>query len=193
MSGEPPKSQSWWQTLPGILTAVAGIMTASTGLILALNQVGVFSRESTSASPSPIPTIALSASPSAKRETVVDADVSAATGVDELEQKLKAANIMLSTGGADEREKVRGYFDGLEAPYRLLAISCLQILGNQRLKKTGYLDMIDKHFSEMGDESIYVPVDGKLNLEKVKQAMVKAQREYHGDLARIFEEIVELR
>lgn len=51
--------------------------------------------------------------------------------------------------------------------------------------------MIDKHFSTMGDESIYVPVDGKLNLEKVKAAMVKAQRDYHRDQAKTFEEIVE--
>ncbi len=116
MSGEPPKSQSWWQTLPGILTAVAGIMTASTGLILALNQVGVFSRESTSASPTPNTAVVLSASPSAKPATSPDTEVSAATGVDELEQRLKAANILLSTGEADEREKVRGYFDGPEAP-----------------------------------------------------------------------------
>jgi hypothetical protein len=168
-------------------------MTASTGLILALNQVGVFSRESTSASPTPTTAVVLSASQSAKPATAPGTEVSTAAGVDELEQRLKAANIMLSTGGADEREKVRGYFDASEAPYRLLAISCIQVMGNQRLKKTGYLDMIDKHFSAMGDESLYVPVDGKLNLEKVKQAMVKAQREYHGDLARIFEEIVELR
>lgn len=191
MSGEPPKSQSWWQTLPGILTALAGIMTASTGLILALNQVGVFSRASTSASPTP--TAVLSVSPSAKPAAGSATEVSAATGVDELEQKLKAANIMLSTGGEDEREKVRGYFVGSDAPYRLLAVTCIQLLGNQRLKKTGYLDMIDKHFSTMGDESIYVPVDGKLNLEKVKQAMVKAQRDYHSDQARTFEEIVESR
>ena len=189
MSGEPPKSQSWWQTLPGILTALAGIMTASTGLILALNQVGVFSRASTSASPTP--TAVLSVSPSAKPAAGSGTEVSAATGVDELEQKLKAANIMLSTGGEDEREKVRGYFVGSDAPYRLLAVTCIQLLGNQRLKKTGYLDMIDKHFSTMGDESIYVPMDGKLNLEKVKQAMVKAQRDYHSDQARTFEEIVQ--
>jgi hypothetical protein len=43
MAGEPPKPQSWWQTLPGILTAVAGIITAATGLIVALNQAGFFS------------------------------------------------------------------------------------------------------------------------------------------------------
>ncbi len=184
MPDEPSKSHSWWQTLPGILTAVAAILTASTGLILALNNVGVFSRDSTPASPTPTPTVVLSASTPAKRATIPY------TQVDELEQELKAANIELSTGGAEEREKVRGYFDGPEAPYYLLAVSCIQIMGNQRLKKTGYLDMIDKHFSKMGDESIYVPVDGKLNSEKVKKAMVGAQKEFHGDQARTFEEIV---
>lgn len=193
MSGEPPKSQSWWQTLPGILTALAAIMTASTGLIVALNNLGVFSRDSKSPTSTPTPTVVLSASPSAKSATSSSTEVSAAAGVDELEQKLKAANIMLSTGGADEREKVRGYFEGPEAPYYLLAVSCIQIMENQRLKKTGYLDMIDKHFSKMGDESIYVPVDGKLNLEIVKKAMVGAQKEFHGDRASTFEEIVEPR
>lgn len=187
MPDEPSKSQSWWQTLPGILTAVAAIITAITGLIVALNQAGGFSRESNSASPSPTQTAALSAGASAKRAT---GDV---TGVDELEQRLKAVNIMLSTGGAEDRERVRGYFDGPEAPYYLLAVSCLQIMGNQRLKKTGYLDMIDKHYSKMGGASIYVPVDGKLNLEKVKEAMVKAQKDFHSDQASSFEEIVESR
>lgn len=186
MSGEPPKSQSWWQTLPGILTAVAAIITASTGLILALNQAGVFSDESKSASPDSTP-VAISTGTSTKPAT------SAVTGVDELEQKLRASNIMLSTGGAEEREKVRGYFDSPEAPYYLLAVSCIQVMGNQRLKKTGYLDMIDKHFSKTGDESLYVPVNGRLNLEKVKQAMIEAQKDFHGDRAGTFEEIVEPR
>lgn len=191
MSGEPPKSHSWWQTLPGILTAVAGILTASTGLILALNQVGVFSRASTSALPTTTSTVVVSASPSAKPATGLDTEVSVATGVDELERRLKAANILLSTG--DEREKVLGYFVGSDAPYRLLAVSCIQILGNQRLKKTGYLDMIDKHYSEMVSDNNYGATDGKLDLEKVKKAMVEAQREYHTDPARTFEEIVEFR
>jgi hypothetical protein len=33
---DEPKPQSWWQTLPGILTAVAAVLTAVTGLIVAL-------------------------------------------------------------------------------------------------------------------------------------------------------------
>lgn len=191
MSGEPPKSQSWWQTLPGILTAVAALLTASTGLIVALNNMGVFSDKPTSASSTAIPAAVLSASTPAKPATSSAIEIPGPRDVDALEQRLKAANILLSTGSAAEREKVRGYFDGPEAPYYLLAVTCLHVLENQGLKKTGYLDMIDKHFSQMGDESIYVPVDGKLNLEKVKQAMVEAQRDYHSDQARTFEEIVQ--
>jgi hypothetical protein len=45
MSPSPePESKGWWQTLPGILTADAGIITAVTGLLLALHQLGVFNR-----------------------------------------------------------------------------------------------------------------------------------------------------
>jgi hypothetical protein len=35
---ETPKSSSWWQTLPGILTATAGIITAISGLLVVLYQ-----------------------------------------------------------------------------------------------------------------------------------------------------------
>jgi hypothetical protein len=31
---------SWWQTIPGVLTAIAGIITAVTGLIVVLHQIG---------------------------------------------------------------------------------------------------------------------------------------------------------
>jgi hypothetical protein len=39
---EEPKLTSWWQTLPGILTATAGIITALTGLLVVLYQAGLF-------------------------------------------------------------------------------------------------------------------------------------------------------
>lgn len=184
MAGEPPKSQSWWQTLPGILTAVAALITASTGLIVALNNVGVFSRDSESVSPTPTPTIALSAASTPAMSAMVPY-----TQVDELEQLLKAANIELSTGGEAGRKKVRGYFDSPEAPYYLLTLSCLHVMENLRLKQTGYLDMIDKYYSENADDSVYIPVNGELNLERLKKAMIKAQQDYHSDQARTFEEI----
>ena len=43
---EGPSSNGWWQTLPGILTATTGIITAAAGLIVVLNQAGFFERES---------------------------------------------------------------------------------------------------------------------------------------------------
>jgi hypothetical protein len=39
---EAPKSSSWWQTLPGILTATAGIITAISGLLVVLYQSPLF-------------------------------------------------------------------------------------------------------------------------------------------------------
>jgi hypothetical protein len=40
-----PRPNSWWQTLPGILTAAGAIITAVTGLVIALNQAGLFKRQ----------------------------------------------------------------------------------------------------------------------------------------------------
>ncbi|HYX71805.1 MAG TPA: TPM domain-containing protein, partial [Nitrososphaera sp.] len=42
---EEPKSQHWWQTMPGCLTAIAAIITAMTGLLVGLHQVGYFKSE----------------------------------------------------------------------------------------------------------------------------------------------------
>jgi len=39
---DDPKPQKWWQTVPGILTATAAAITAVTGLVVALQQAGVF-------------------------------------------------------------------------------------------------------------------------------------------------------
>ncbi|AOX99665.1 hypothetical protein [Jeongeupia sp. USM3] len=38
---EPKKPSSWWQTLPGVLTALAAAVTAITGLVALLFQYGV--------------------------------------------------------------------------------------------------------------------------------------------------------
>jgi hypothetical protein len=40
-SNLPGKSQSWWTTLPGMLTGLAAAITAVTGLIVALHQAGI--------------------------------------------------------------------------------------------------------------------------------------------------------
>ena len=38
---DDPRSPSWWQTLPGVLTATAAILTAVTGLLAILFQYGI--------------------------------------------------------------------------------------------------------------------------------------------------------
>jgi hypothetical protein len=38
--GKSPAAPNWWQTVPGILTGLAAIITAVTGLFLALNHTG---------------------------------------------------------------------------------------------------------------------------------------------------------
>jgi len=45
------ESKVWWQTLPGLLTAGAAALTAITGLLVALNQMGLFNHSH----PSPAP------------------------------------------------------------------------------------------------------------------------------------------
>jgi|SRR5579871_1956817 len=50
MSRDPEsESKGWWRTLPGLLTAAAGIITALTGLLVAVHQTGFFDR-----SPQPV-------------------------------------------------------------------------------------------------------------------------------------------
>jgi hypothetical protein len=50
MSEKPPAPPSWWQTLPGILTGLAAIITAVTGLIVAFNRTGNRSEDARPAS-----------------------------------------------------------------------------------------------------------------------------------------------
>jgi hypothetical protein len=200
MTEEPSKSQTWWQTLPGILTAVAATITALTGLIVALHQSGLFSwmqkpvtsnptTNSPTNSPSSPSSLTIKPSPSISASSL-EVNISS---MNDLEKKLKGANIVLSTGSSEDVERVRGYFTGSKSAYYLLTASCLQIVDNQRLKKIGYLDMIDKWYTLLVGEKNYISADGKLNLEKVKEAMVKAQNEYYGDGATSFEQIIESR
>ena len=53
MSDEP---KQWWQTFPAITGGVATILTALTGLLVALNQMGIFKPTEKKPSPSPEPT-----------------------------------------------------------------------------------------------------------------------------------------
>ena len=71
MSQSPePESKAWWQTLPGVLTASAGIITAITGLLLALHQLGVFHRAPPPDTPSNNPPSSSSGAPASNSTSV---------------------------------------------------------------------------------------------------------------------------
>lgn len=64
MSEKPPGPPSWWQTVPGILTGIAAIITAVTGLLVVFNRTGNRSEETRPTSLS-VPIGAQPASPAA--------------------------------------------------------------------------------------------------------------------------------
>ncbi|UTW13142.1 hypothetical protein [Marinobacterium rhizophilum] len=50
---DEPRATSWWQTLPGILTATGGLITAAATLIAVLNQSGMLGQVETRPAPEP--------------------------------------------------------------------------------------------------------------------------------------------
>ena len=63
----------WWQTLPGMLTAIAGVITAFAGLLLALHQIGLLGKEAVP------PTVNSNASPHTETTSAVTTKSVAAT------------------------------------------------------------------------------------------------------------------
>jgi hypothetical protein len=56
MAGNEPVARSWWSTLPGVITALAGLVTAIGGFLVVLAQLGIWSGK-------PAPSAAGSAGP----------------------------------------------------------------------------------------------------------------------------------
>jgi hypothetical protein len=65
---EEGKPQSWFQTLPGILTAIGATLSAITGLILALNQAGLLGGSKATPAPSAVASAASIAATSVSSE-----------------------------------------------------------------------------------------------------------------------------
>ena len=69
---ENSNPQPWWQTIPGILTASAAVITAITGLVVAIKQ-----SHTLQSSPAPTPTpLTVEATPTLTPETLTPASAS---------------------------------------------------------------------------------------------------------------------
>jgi hypothetical protein len=140
---------------------------------------------------SPTPPVDAASQAGAPPATAIPADIA----LSELEQLLGAANLGLSSTGTEEGlAAMRSYFTGPEAAYQMLAIASLEVVGQQRLKKTVYLDMIDEFYTTLvGGEDQYLDQDGRLRADSLRQAILQAYNNYYGEYKLSLEPILESR
>ena len=162
---EAPKSDSkgWWQTLPGLLTAAAGIITAITGLLVAVHQTGLFDRSShpavqTQSSPDPIGRVAppTPANPTASRPLSLPEDSEVRSG--QAVYKLLSARVDPYAPGKSSvhltiRMTNNDRFDAnfWAASFRLLADGSLQSPENN------LDDLVPAHSTKEGDLEFVIP------------------------------------
>lgn len=175
--------RTWWQTVPGMITAATGLVTAIGGLVTILLQAGIIGPDKTQ------PAETRSAPPSSVTESAAVAPSDRPPA--DLEAALARANIQLGIGAADHVEEVRRYVSDRDGAYARLAEACLDVLGDRRLKRRGYLDMIDKWYTNAVGENRYLNDAGAIRRPELMKAMVEAANEIDGIRARSFDDIVE--
>ncbi len=78
--------RTWWRTVPGFLTAAAAIITAVTGLILALQQTGMFSPDSRTGPPATgEPSTAVAAIPQVETPNTAAGPINSLAGAQAIE------------------------------------------------------------------------------------------------------------
>ena len=94
---KPANGPSWWQTLPGILTGLAAIITAVTGLILAFNRTGTRSEPAAPASSSSPRSVSRDALPPTQQPTSTAPSPTAAVALPALhEVKLGSGTVVVT-------------------------------------------------------------------------------------------------
>ena len=186
---------SWWKTLPGILSGIAGVLAAVTGLIVALSQSGLFGEKNskpgeTLPSSQDIPT---RESPSNKNDTAnsgPSSPISGTTDANKLLRGLQKANIRNSVGDNTMLE----WLSDSDAGYRQLAKECLRLIGNRRLARDGIdLDKVNYYYLQLlglGSEDA-MPIHHSIDTQKLARAMINAYNNRNGANATLLPEIVE--
>jgi hypothetical protein len=109
MAEKVDKAGSWWLTLPGLLTGAAAVVTAVTGLLLGLHQVGWIGADDASGSkgttPPPVavgtPPAADATTPSATANAGVDMPAGEGFAVDiPLNESVKSGTVAYSVSAA---------------------------------------------------------------------------------------------
>jgi hypothetical protein len=116
MTNESSGTGSWWATLPGILTAIATVITALTGLLAILAQNGVLGEKSKSFITGQTEVVSRA---SVKPEVAANDKPTAGTGITEVQLARKpftGAVVTMTDGSVIKlRDNIREYCGGIAA------------------------------------------------------------------------------
>lgn len=204
-------SQSWWQTLPGVITATGSLLTAVTALVVTLHQVGVFGKRDEAGKKE----TASLAQPAGNATQTVQPDpgdggsktpevpkpgpaVAAASATPEpspagggydpraVLSALKAANI----GASVDEKQLLDWLAGDDRTYRRIADVSLEILGDKRMNGLAPdIDVIKYHYLELlhREGNGLLPLGERVNRPLLKQAILMASNEKNGGKLQRFE------
>lgn len=181
------KPTSWWATLPGLLTAAAAVITAVTGLLLGLGQLGVFDggRPAGTAGSSPAAGASQPGVPPQSSGTMAGAGESAGWTVAlPAERKYRSADVEYEILDARVRPDVAGKValtftirctnhgrydvNFWDSTFRLNAG------GINRSPDSGLNDLVAGDASKSGDVRFTVPADTRDALLRIKFAQGEA-------------------
>ena len=177
------KPTNWWATLPGLLTAAAAVITAVTGLLLGLGQLGVFDggRPAATASGSPSASAPQPGAPAQPSGSETGSGESAGWAVAlPAERKYRSADVEYEILHAQVRPDVAGKVA------LTISIRCtnhgrydvnfwdstfrLNAAGVNHSPDSGLNDLVSGDSSKSGDVRFTIPADTRGALLRIKFA-----------------------
>ncbi len=156
--------------------------------------IGLVSYLSSSPNNSPIDLATTSNTDDTQTEIPTDTTtIDPAMTIEELEPLLNQANISVSTGSQADLDRVRSYFSDPTSDYPVLAVTILELIGENKFKTTEYLDMFDKWYAILAGTQNYTPANGELDTDMLEEAIVKAHNDFYGDNVLLLEDLLESR
>jgi len=208
---EEATSRSWWQSLPGVITATGGMLTAISALVLALHQAGILGKADTAGKKD----VVAQAQAGENVQTAAKPDPGAdgakiQAGADPLPsgkpdgkgtepprsnagydpqavvRALKDANIGSSVGD----NQLADWLDDDDRTYRRIADNSLEMLSGKRMNGIAPdIDVIKSHYLELlhRDGSGLLPLGERIERPLLKEAILMASNEKNGGNLKRFE------
>lgn len=188
-----PDSKNWWSSLPGVITAIAGTLTAMTGLIIALNQIGFFKSDnkandnrletSPPKQPSTDSTTATTSTPPKSEVVIEDWGNSSPKEITGLLQALGKMGVDFSV----PENELRDWLADPDTPYPAISKALLHL--GRRLRRPVYLDDIAWNYEHT--PHVASPRKGTdVKLDILKAAIVKGSNVRYGTNITDFDQLL---